>query len=224
MKANKKIFKSEKSTVQVEWTDSEVKIQTLAGERIQSEMVISLLHLCGILGTILTTYYGRKHQHCITYKTGYSGCKDWYVLWDKETSEDSYSRETWSTIKRKHLVHISMCDKLNEDLGPIWMGDLKDLLLENAFAPICNAPLIIERYEDTFKEVTPWEFDPKYNDTPEWASYCNWERVLVGEEFKSYGYPISDKLQGEEREAVKNFMEWLFNEVCPDGKRLPDNR
>lgn len=64
-----------------------------------------------------STHGKRKYPFEITCKTGMSGCEDWFInLYDH--FGDSNIR-----IDKKHLIHVSGCGKINQDINPIYIGD-----------------------------------------------------------------------------------------------------
>lgn len=63
----------------------------------------------------------RKYPFEITCRTGMSGCEDWYInLYD-------HFGDANIRIGKKHLIHISGCGKINQDIKPMYIGDFVEV-------------------------------------------------------------------------------------------------
>lgn len=63
----------------------------------------------------------RKYPFEITCKIGMSDCEDWFInLY--EHFGDSNIR-----IDKKHLIHVSGCGKINQNINPIYIGDFVEV-------------------------------------------------------------------------------------------------
>lgn len=64
---------------------------------------------------------GRKEKYRLYRRTGMSGCEDYYIIFAE------YFGHSWHEMRRKHLIHISCCNKINEQMRPMYIGDFAEL-------------------------------------------------------------------------------------------------
>ena len=63
----------------------------------------------------------RKNPFEIKCRTGMSGCEDYSICWYKHFGDVNVKAGC------RHLLHISGCGKVNEDIRPMWIGDLVEV-------------------------------------------------------------------------------------------------
>lgn len=63
----------------------------------------------------------RENPFCISRKIGQSDCEDYFLEIYKHFGDVNVR------VCRKHLLHISSCYKINENIKPMWIGDFVEL-------------------------------------------------------------------------------------------------
>lgn len=82
---------------------------------------------------------GRVNPHFVQHRVGMSGAEDFILRFVR-------SRE-WSDYPVAARLHISMYDKLNQNVGAMWLGDLFALMAEISFEAAGGVELSIEELD-----------------------------------------------------------------------------